>query len=353
MADFLSLFANHSQYVQSADTLPSPNVACCHTEGEVHYKPLVSIRATFVTTAQAQTINITRENALSGFTEIYIDNVRLQTLTPTYTFSTSGTHTIEYTLKNPYEIQDNAFSYCRQMTSVEIPNPIEIVGKYAFISCESLTSVTIPNSVKKLKEGVFYACYALKNIEFGRNVEEVSDRCMYFCSGLTSVVFGESISGIGLTAFMNCTSLHTLAIPNSIESIGPSAFKDCSGLTSVTIGNNVKSINYEAFNGCSAISSIVIPDSVTSIGDKIFYRCQNLTNVVVGSGVTSIGDNAFTNSGLGNILMKPTTPPEIGRDILPISSGLVIYVKNQTALTNYESAEGWSNYANYMRIEPT
>ena len=47
-------------------------------------------------------------------------------------------------------IGDEAFAYCRSLTSVTIPNSMTSIGYRAFASCRSLTSITIPNSVTSI-----------------------------------------------------------------------------------------------------------------------------------------------------------------------------------------------------------
>ena len=44
-------------------------------------------------------------------------------------------------------IDSEAFSFCRGLTSVTIPNSVTKIGQSAFSSCDGLTSITIPNSV--------------------------------------------------------------------------------------------------------------------------------------------------------------------------------------------------------------
>ena len=80
------------------------------------------------------------------------------------------------------EIGESAFSGCRSLTSVTIPNSVISIGEYAFCNCTSLTSVTIPNSVKCLGDNAFGSVkkviyngtdkefFEIKNIENNKNV---------------------------------------------------------------------------------------------------------------------------------------------------------------------------------------
>ena len=45
-----------------------------------------------------------------------------------------------------------------EITSLNIPNSVTKIGKYAFYGCSGLTSVTIPNSVKSIESHAFRNC---------------------------------------------------------------------------------------------------------------------------------------------------------------------------------------------------
>ena len=51
-----------------------------------------------------------------------------------------------------------AFSGCRGLTSVTIPNSVTSIGNSAFENCNSLTSITIPNSVTSIGVWAFKNC---------------------------------------------------------------------------------------------------------------------------------------------------------------------------------------------------
>jgi hypothetical protein len=53
------------------------------------------------------------------------------------------------------KIGDSAFSNCRVLTSVTIPDGVTDIGDYAFYMCEMLTSATLPYSVKHIGKDAF------------------------------------------------------------------------------------------------------------------------------------------------------------------------------------------------------
>lgn len=94
---------------------------------------------------------------------------------------------------------------------ISFNEPLTVIGYSAFSGCKSLTSITIPNSVTKLIDNAFGNC-----------------------SSLTSITIPNSVISIGDLAFMYCSSLTSVIIGNSVTSIGEGTFADCSSLTSIT-----------------------------------------------------------------------------------------------------------------------
>ena len=90
-------------------------------------------------------------------------------------------------------ISSDAFSRCKKLTSVTIPNSVTSIENHTFYDCKNLTSVTIPNSVTSIGQYVFY-----------------------FCSSLTSITIPNSVTSIGESAFSGCSSLTSVTIPNSV-----------------------------------------------------------------------------------------------------------------------------------------
>jgi hypothetical protein len=98
------------------------------------------------------------------------------------------------------------------LTSIDIPNKVTDIGRYAFSSCNSLTSVAIPNSVLNLGDGAFQ-----------------------FCSGLSSITLSNSLTSISEKTLEGCVKLTSVNIPVSVTRIRTSALDTGAGLTSITV----------------------------------------------------------------------------------------------------------------------
>ena len=132
-------------------------------------------------------------------------------------------------------ICDSAFSGCKSLSSIVIPNGVTSIGNDAFRWCSSLSSITLP-------------------------------------SGITS---------IGDRAFSKCRSLSSIVLPSGVTSIGDSAFSGCFSLSSITLPSGVTSIGNDAFEFCSSLKSITLPSGVTFIGDSAFSWCYSLQEIII------------------------------------------------------------------------
>ena len=296
-------------------------------------------------------------------------------------------------------IGDYAFSYCWELTSIEIPGSVTSIGEGAFENCNGPTSVhisdltawcgidfgndcanplcyaknlylngelvtelVIPNDVTKIKSYAFSGCYGLTSITIPNSVTSIGNYAFSSCYGLTSIEIPNSVTSIGEYAFYGCTGLISATIGNSVTRIYSYTFSGCTGLTSVVIPNSVTSINSYAFTNCSGLTSIVIPNSVTSIGDNAFTNCSGLTSITIGSGIKSIGYEAFAKcSELTEVYCYATTPPpgfgeggsfdlDVFKESYP--EYMTLYVP-ATAINDYKTTSPWSSFGNIVALNGT
>ncbi|MGN1418891.1 MAG: leucine-rich repeat protein [Acutalibacteraceae bacterium] len=185
----------------------------------------------------------------------------------------------------------------------EIPDSVTIIDSWAFEGCKELKRITIPNSVTSIGDGAFSGCTSIIGITVDINNS-------YYSSDETGVLFNKNKTALIQYPTGNDRTYYD--IPDSVTNISESAFCNCLGLTSITIPNSVTDIGYYAFYGCAGLISVKIPDSVTNIGNNAFCGCDRLTNIIIGNSVTSIGNNVFKDCSSLTSVTIPDSVTEIG-----------------------------------------
>jgi len=234
-------------------------------------------------------------------------------------------------------VGEYAFVNC-ELSTIYIPDSVEVIGKSAFEHCYYLTRIDIPNSVKYIGESAFEMCENLtdvyydgterewNNIYIAEDNECLTDAIIHYTASdsdsdgkyggscgenltweLDSVVGTLTISGTGdmydwylEESSINCApwyqkrdSIYNVVINDGVTSIGNYAFFDCSVLSNITIPYSVTSIGDLAFSSCSSLTAITIPDSVTIIGMGAFENCSGLTGITLPKNITNIGSGTF------------------------------------------------------------
>ena len=90
------------------------------------------------------------------------------------------------------DIGDGAFSKCRDLISVIIPNSVTGIGDRTFSECWGLRSVTIPDSVKSIGDGAFFECRSLSSVAIPNSVTIIGDNAFNGCDMLTLTVGRDS-----------------------------------------------------------------------------------------------------------------------------------------------------------------
>ena len=229
--------------------------------------------------------------------EIYVPNNRVidfateGSLDLNEVWSESGGEGIHYQVTS---IGENAFVYCRGLTSVAIPSSVTSIGERAFISCSGLTSIVV---------------------ESGNPVYDSRNNCNAIIETASNTLIGgcnytkipSSVTSFGNYALGSCKDLTSIEIPSGVTSIGDYAFSGCSGLTSITSYiTDVFETGRNAFSGCSNATLYVpkgLVDAYQSIADwnriekieempgiALAMSCNNKGKVTVNGGVQFTND---------------------------------------------------------------
>ena len=237
------------------------------------------------------------------------------------------------------KIADHAFSSCKALTKVTIPNSVTYIGDYAFKGCEILAKITIPDGVTRIGEYALSGCNSLTSISIPKSVTHIGRGAFLDCINISAVHINSLHSWLNITfedeyadffgflletrtnplsyaaaLYLNGKLVTDVTIPNDITVIKAFVFDGCNSIKSIQIHENVTKIENGAFRNCVGLDTIHIPDGVNYIGDFVFAGCTNLCNVTLPNGINSIGTNAFGNCiSLENLTM-PNSIKTIGKN---------------------------------------
>lgn len=184
----------------------------------------------------------------------------------------------DYFLANDGRLAGGDISY---ITSIEIPDNVKEIGKYAFRNCARLQTVKIGKGVSKIGDQAFKDCPALESI----TVDEDNN---YFCSDKHGVLYNEAMTE--LYKYPAALALGTYYIATTTERIDSYAFSGNKSLVFIKIPDKVTNVYSYAFSECSALQTVQCGDALTNIDNYVFYRCENLSKVYFCKNIQSYGN---------------------------------------------------------------
>lgn len=111
---------------------------------------------------------------------------------------------------------ESAF-FSAALTSIRIPEGVEVIGRNALSVCFGLTNVSFPDSVKFIGPAAFYRT-KLDELEFGSGLEVIGE--LSFANVVdTKLVIPDSVKKIGARAF-EASAARSLIIGSAVEEIG-------------------------------------------------------------------------------------------------------------------------------------
>lgn len=228
----------------------------------------------------------------------------------------------------------SAFRGCTALTSVYIPNSVNMIDDYAFAGCTELTNIAIPNSVETIDWSAFSGCTALKAIEISKDNPAYSSidgvlfnkdatKLIIYPAGKidSSYSIPEGITEIYATAFSDCINLSVITIPstyvrNDYFALAPffNSYNDLISLERIIVSDN--NPTYTSIDGvlfdkkCTKLllypqaktdTAYIIPNGITSIGQSAFAGSTALSSVTIPDSVESIEYASFSDSGIEEI----------------------------------------------------
>lgn len=217
-------------------------------------------------------------------------------------------------------IEDNAFSGCSKLTSINLPEGLTKIGYQAFKSA-GLYNISIPKNVKSIGTGAF-SYTSLNSMEVDPNNQWYDSR--YECNAIIETATNTLIAGCNY-----------VRIPDDVTTIGSSAFEGVKGLKFIEIPKNVTTIRNNAFkeSGLESIKIWNVNDWYYS--DWAFYGCNELTSIQINMPKPSY--NIFDDD-------SPFSDEIYNNATLYVPFG---------AKVAYENARVWRNFSNIVEKEDT
>ncbi len=247
------------------------------------------------------------------------------------------------------KIGQRAFNKCSKLYTVDIPESVTSILNEAFYNCTNLQGVTLPEGLEALGEGAFYKCESLTSVVIPAKIQILREQTFFGCTNLAEVIFAEGscCTNIEYAVFKNCTALPEIVLPKSLLAIGSDAFYSCSSLEKVEMQEGLKAVNSAAFKLCKMLKDVKLPDSINLLGVSAFLGCELITEIIIPSGVTEVPESLFENCyALADITISDTVT-SIGKKAFKNCTSLKNFRIPDSVTTladvGYGSLEGCSN----------
>lgn len=173
-------------------------------------------------------------------------------------------------------VEDYAFEDA-PIASIELPDSVTSVGKFAFSGNTSLTRVHLGSGLTSIGEGAFVGATSLASLSVAptNSAFSVED----------GVLYSKGDTGRTLVLYMPTNGATEFTVPDGTVAIADYAFSKNTSLRRVVLPEGLTTIGYGAFDGDANLTDIVIPDSVTVARGLVG---SGLDTIELGSQVTEL-----------------------------------------------------------------
>lgn len=158
------------------------------------------------------------------------------------------------------EIGTEAFYQCSALTSITLPDTIEVIGERAFAQC-NFSQFTIPDSVTEIRFGAFGMCESLTEITIPESVTVLESRAFAYCTALERAYVKANVTDLPARVFYN-----------SVVSHGGSVYTNTS-LTQIYLPATLEKIHREALYG-NYITDIYLAGGEEQWKNVYFYETE-------------------------------------------------------------------------------
>ncbi len=231
-------------------------------------------------------------------------------------------------IPNVTKIGNGAFNGCTELTSINIPDSVEVIEALAFSNCKALKNIRFSENLIKIGTSAFNTCVGLQSVTIPESVKELGGSAFYYCTGLTEIDIPKNVESIGASAFYGCENLVSVKISEKVKTIDEYAFYKCENLKNITVDENnsvfyskgnclikksnnsillacntsiipeeAVSISYDSFSGCTKMTYLYIPKNIVKINNSAFYGCNKIKTVYYEGSETDWDNMSITTSG--------------------------------------------------------
>ena len=261
-----------------------------------------------------------------------------------------------------------------QIAKVVLNEGLKSIGDMAFFN-STVQEIVFPSTLEQLKEDIFYYCYNLKKADLSKTKITKLPASTFVYAGIEEVLLPVTLKEIGSQAFLKTSQLKTIDIPENVSTIGQEAFRE-SGITTVKLPNGVTNIASRAFyycpeltevitygtmsnddpnamihayclEGCPKLTRFEIPQSIRILGQGLLGGNRKVTQLTIPANVTQINFSAFNNTGIKEVKVEGTTPPQVLERVwYGFPDDITIIRVPAESVDKYKNANGWKDYTN-------
>lgn len=279
-------------------------------------------------------------------------------------------------------IGDQAFGFCNNLESIEIPATVRKLGCGAFSGCNNLTELKVDDNNEEYtsqndseqecnciltirKTSIVQGTKGIVLENLPTSITRINDYSFYGFN-FTEFELPNTISYIGEYAFAECRFLENITLPDADGpdcTIASKAFSNDAHIETILIPKNIISINSTSFDGCSGLKEIVVDDDNEALSSSdnddnpchCVWRKINLELIqgsagtkAIPEGIELIADNAFFDIDNDNFteIVLPSSLEKIGKNAFTSCSHLSSFKFNGTVQEwkeNVRRGEQWHN----------
>ncbi len=163
---------------------------------------------------------------------------------------------IPQSLKN---IPDYCFYQCGKLKKTDL-SAVEKIGDHAFAGCTELKEVILSDKLISIERSAFSQCKALRSLELPESLRKLGDYAFSY-TALVSSALPSGLETIGNRCFSG-TNIEDFHLPQIQTSLKDDEFDGCAQLGVVYLHKNITQIGSHIFDECESLSIVFFPGTL-------------------------------------------------------------------------------------------